>query len=564
MFCDNCGTENSRDAKFCKKCGHPLKNDEGKKDAPSAEGQSEVTSTPAKAGTSEKNTNELIEKIKALPRKVQLGMLGGAVLLVIIIVFALNSGKTINMDKYITFETTGYSGYGKVNATIDWTAIEAKYGKKVSYAGELKSRAKEVSQFMSPIDVLEASVSVAVDPNKKLSNGDAVSYTWDIPDDLNNYLNCKVKATDGTYTVSGLTELETFDAFADLEVEFSEVAPDGRVNLNYTGEELQPYDFSCDKMNGLSNGDVVTVSISDSNMEYYAETLGKIPAESEKQYTVEGLQSYVTKFSQIDDAAMEEMKNQATDVFNADVASRWGKDETLETLTYIGDYFLVVKNTAMWGYENQLYLVYKAQVHNDYTCDRGSYNEVNDIYWYISFQNLLVSEDGKVEVDTSDYGTTYDSFEVDSGVADSWGFTKGWHYRGYESLSELYKKVVTAQADDYNHEDNVDEEVEPEAAAEEEALTVEGDYVLPNSDTEEISREDLEGLTAEQCKIARNEIYARHGRKFRDEELQKYFDSLDWYQGTIEPDDFNESDLSSLEIKNKDQIVAYEEEMGYK
>ena len=45
---------------------------------------------------------------------------------------------------------------------------------------------------------------------------------------------------------------------------------------------------------------------------------------------------------------------------------------------------------------------------------------------------------------------------------------------------------------------------------------------------------------------AKNEIYARHGRKFQASELNNYFNSLDWYHGTIEPDNFTESLVNQL------------------
>ena len=64
--------------------------------------------------------------------------------------------------------------------------------------------------------------------------------------------------------------------------------------------------------------------------------------------------------------------------------------------------------------------------------------------------------------------------------------------------------------------------------------------------------------------MARNEIYARHGRMFEDESLQKYFENFDWYYPTIQPDDFNESMLNDYEIFNRDLIVEYETEQGYR
>lgn len=46
--------------------------------------------------------------------------------------------------------------------------------------------------------------------------------------------------------------------------------------------------------------------------------------------------------------------------------------------------------------------------------------------------------------------------------------------------------------------------------------------------------------------------------------LQEYFDSYDWYYPTIQPDDFEESMLNDYEIANRDLIVEYETEQGYR
>lgn len=89
-------------------------------------------------------------------------------------------------------------------------------------------------------------------------------------------------------------------------------------------------------------------------------------------------------------------------------------------------------------------------------------------------------------------------------------------------------------------------------------------YILPTSNTQYLIMEDLKGLTKEECRIARNELYARHGRRFNDAELQGYFDSCDWYEGTIAPSDFNDSVLNEYEIANRDLIVQYEKDMGYR
>ena len=86
----------------------------------------------------------------------------------------------------------------------------------------------------------------------------------------------------------------------------------------------------------------------------------------------------------------------------------------------------------------------------------------------------------------------------------------------------------------------------------------ESEYILPHSDTQAITLEDLQGLTAWEARVARNEILARHGRRFNDPQLQAHFDSCSWYHGTIDADDFDYNVLSQLEQQNVEVIKQYE------
>lgn len=110
------------------------------------------------------------------------------------------------------------------------------------------------------------------------------------------------------------------------------------------------------------------------------------------------------------------------------------------------------------------------------------------------------------------------------------------------------------------------EEAEPVGEPEEEAPEEEevSQYFLPASSSEYLTMSDLEGFSQDDCRMARNELYARHGRRFDDPNLQAYFDALDWYEGTIEPVDFDESVMNEYEIANRDLIVQYEKDMGYR
>ena len=85
------------------------------------------------------------------------------------------------------------------------------------------------------------------------------------------------------------------------------------------------------------------------------------------------------------------------------------------------------------------------------------------------------------------------------------------------------------------------------------------DYILPDSGTRKLTNSDLAGLDADELELARNEIYARAGRRFNTDYIQDYFDDKWWYVGTIEPEDFTEDMLNDIEKYNVNFIRNYEE-----
>ncbi|HCT92643.1 MAG TPA: hypothetical protein DF613_14885 [Lachnospiraceae bacterium] len=85
------------------------------------------------------------------------------------------------------------------------------------------------------------------------------------------------------------------------------------------------------------------------------------------------------------------------------------------------------------------------------------------------------------------------------------------------------------------------------------------EYVLPLSNTVSVNRDVLLNFADNELKIARNEIYARHGRQFRDPYLAAHFDSCSWYQGTVPPEEFDEGVLSQTEKENLKVIQKAEE-----
>ena len=60
------------------------------------------------------------------------------------------------------------------------------------------------------------------------------------------------------------------------------------------------------------------------------------------------------------------------------------------------------------------------------------------------------------------------------------------------------------------------------------------------------------------------EIYARHGRGFNDASVTSYFSKYDWYEETTRPEVFDESILNEYEKYNRDLIIEYQYEKGYR
>jgi hypothetical protein len=55
-------------------------------------------------------------------------------------------------------------------------------------------------------------------------------------------------------------------------------------------------------------------------------------------------------------------------------------------------------------------------------------------------------------------------------------------------------------------------------------------FIFPDSDRRILSRQEVERLSLEARRVARNEIYARRGRHFRDASLRAYFSRFSWYR----------------------------------
>jgi len=105
------------------------------------------------------------------------------------------------------------------------------------------------------------------------------------------------------------------------------------------------------------------------------------------------------------------------------------------------------------------------------------------------------------------------------------------------------------------NEDFKDEELTGDAKTNVETIVAYENRLHNQISTKPITRALLNGLFVEDVRKMRDEIYARHGKVFKNEWTQKYFASFDWYK----PDpQFNEASLTSVEKQNLTTIARYE------
>ncbi|MBV9241140.1 MAG: YARHG domain-containing protein [Acidobacteria bacterium] len=74
--------------------------------------------------------------------------------------------------------------------------------------------------------------------------------------------------------------------------------------------------------------------------------------------------------------------------------------------------------------------------------------------------------------------------------------------------------------------------------------------------TTPLTDDTLGAMFAEDLRVLRNEVYARHGRIFKDPKLQKYFESQAWYKPNP---DFKDDQLNQVESDNLKKIVEAEQ-----
>ena len=147
-------------------------------------------------------------------------------------------------------------------------------------------------------------------------------------------------------------------------------------------------------------------------------------------------------------------------------------------------------------------------------------------------------------------------------------------YGEYSGVVELTRAIGDYESEVFSitarYADLMEEEAAEEIPTESETMTeqIEADnpyqdsILLWKSFDTPLTNEDFMGLSQEELRIARNEIYAAYGRIFTSQDLIDYFNSKPWYQGTTPADQFDDSVLTQVQKDNIEMIQLYEDLEG--
>lgn len=129
--------------------------------------------------------------------------------------------------------------------------------------------------------------------------------------------------------------------------------------------------------------------------------------------------------------------------------------------------------------------------------------------------------------------------------------------RGRQFRTEWLSQYFYSQPWYDPREDNAEPELSDTEKKNIETIVVYERKVKDSLSTTPIPKGLLEGMFLEDARKLRNEIYARHGKVFKDKWLQKYYASFDWYKPNQR---YSDATLTAVERQNAAAIAAYEKQ----
>ena len=322
MFCSKCGNQVPDDSGFCPFCGFkliaPAANNQGQ-----MQGQNQMQNQNQMQGQNQMPSQNQMQsqmqyqnvqgagmqqsfqqntysaktpakKSSKGPLIAVLSVCGVVIFLsvALLLYFKLRPVKRVDVEfsDYVKIEYSGYDGLGEATVHFDQDSFYDDYADDIKFTEE----PKDADDYYDAAEyLLYVYVSGALDKSTGLSNGDKVKYIWDVDESgIEDHLNVDLDYDDIEFTVKDLVSVGQTDVFQYVDVTFS--GRDGKGKATITtknGSPIADWSFSADKMDNLSNGDTILVSLNDdgTKVDAYVADTGTSPVSITREYTVSGL-----------------------------------------------------------------------------------------------------------------------------------------------------------------------------------------------------------------------------------------------------------------------------------
>ena len=372
------------------------------------------------------------------------------------------SDLTIDLSKYVNAEFEGYDTIGSGKIYFDDEKFKQDYGDKIKISKSTVSTTLSKKLGRSDCDIFVSMLNGSCETNmNNLSNGDICTYKFSISSDLYDiFEGCKVENTEVSIPVSGLTNVETFDPFEGIYVEFFTKqnkrgarivgAEENSSEIRYYLTKEKDKETYSTIIDGLMPGDTIYEKVKISYDRSYIEKYGKRPSVTEKEIKVTDFAGYPASVDEMDKQYLASLQNQGIKLSN-EYAKLDSKLSNIK-VEYVGNCYFTSKTgdketrDLFYKSYNVLYLVYKITA--DVRVDNKLYGN-NTFYYAFSVEDIEKDTDGKNSSEQDGLARVDGkSFQLD-------GFTYYDFIQGFESLDSLYENKINKFRDNFNIEDNL-------------------------------------------------------------------------------------------------------------
>lgn len=451
MICPKCKNTIEDDSRICRFCGFQFMAPQGGQQP----GMQQAPQRGQMPGALQKiltSFKVFFEKLIADKKKLA-AVIGGIaaifILLIVIIVLVVTHKTKIDLQDYTEVEFSGYDGYGTASVNLDYDKLMEDFADEADIKeSNLNEQLSDLSSLSDLAGLIQGSsnsdytkmlqvfseMSCELDSSSELKNGDTVTVSYTFDNELANELGIELIGDELEQEVSGLDAIKEINPFDDVTLSFSGTSPQATASLTYSSSDdmLSEYDFEVEPSSDLAIGDTVKVTVS-YDEEALLQEYGCKLTETEKEYTCEDVDAYISSGNDIDDDVLSSMKKQTEDVVEAYFADK--DNITQSGLKYVGYYFLSKKNADNWGDSNQIYIVYSAKVKSTDKSFKSA-----TVYFPVKYVNAIQYADGTQYVELNST-----SIEGETGLEYSF-----WNQvPGYIDQGIMKNELLTAQKGSY-------------------------------------------------------------------------------------------------------------------